>query len=382
MIAVIADDFTGAAEIGGVALRHGLKVVIETAVNGVRDVDIVVVATNTRSMLEKEAASEVCRIVKELNQLNPDYIFKKLDSVLRGNIVTELKAQMKTLGVKRALVVAGNPEFGRLIRDGVYYIDGVPLERTFFANDPDFPRKVSNVLALVGEETGGAYSLKLDEVFPDGGIVFGDIGNEAEMMGWSAKVDASLVPAGGSGFFNALLTKGNRRPRTKQEKFEQTGNRALFIFGSAYPKSSMVLERLQVSGIRLLYMPESIYWNNDTNGGELQIWFNDVVAALSAGLRVAVAAPSMDNQEQGLSCRIQHVYASLVVEIIGKVELTDLLIEGGATASTVLSALGISKVYPYREIDSGVIQMKTDVYPGLCLTTKPGSYSWPDHFFE
>ena len=30
MIVVIADDFTGAAEIGGIGLKYGLKVVIET----------------------------------------------------------------------------------------------------------------------------------------------------------------------------------------------------------------------------------------------------------------------------------------------------------------------------------------------------------------
>jgi len=39
MIAVIADDFTGAAEIGGVGLRYGLQVLIETEVNDVSDVD-------------------------------------------------------------------------------------------------------------------------------------------------------------------------------------------------------------------------------------------------------------------------------------------------------------------------------------------------------
>ena len=30
MIAVIADDFTGAAEIGGIGLRYGLDVIIQT----------------------------------------------------------------------------------------------------------------------------------------------------------------------------------------------------------------------------------------------------------------------------------------------------------------------------------------------------------------
>jgi uncharacterized protein YgbK (DUF1537 family) len=45
MIAVIADDFTGAAEIGGIGLNHGLRVLIETKVKAVSGIDLLIIAT-------------------------------------------------------------------------------------------------------------------------------------------------------------------------------------------------------------------------------------------------------------------------------------------------------------------------------------------------
>jgi len=94
MIAVIADDFTGAAEIGGVGLRYGLQVLIETVVNDVSNVDLLVIATDTRSLEASQASEEMAKITGQLMQLHPDIIFKKIDSVLRGHVALELEAQM------------------------------------------------------------------------------------------------------------------------------------------------------------------------------------------------------------------------------------------------------------------------------------------------
>ena len=60
-----------------------------------------------------------------------------------------------------------------------------------------------------------------------------------------------------------------------------------------------------------------------------------------------------------------------------RVQLDSLFIEGGATTSEILNSLNIEKLYPFKELDLGIIQMKVDEYPNLCITTKPGSYSWP-----
>ena len=100
MIAVIADDFTGAAEIGGIGLRHGLNVIIETEPIRNRLADLIIIATDTRSLRADEASRQITQITEHLLQFNPKFIFKKIDSVLRGNIKEELLAQMIIEGIR------------------------------------------------------------------------------------------------------------------------------------------------------------------------------------------------------------------------------------------------------------------------------------------
>ena len=69
MIAVIADDFTGAAEIGGIGLKYGLNVIIETKVQEVSEADLLVIATDTRSLSADQASLEIEKITKHFHHL-------------------------------------------------------------------------------------------------------------------------------------------------------------------------------------------------------------------------------------------------------------------------------------------------------------------------
>ena len=66
-------------------------------------------------------------------------MFKKVDSVLRGPVAAEIEAALDGLGLDRAVLVPANPSRGRIIRDGAYFMDGVPLDETEFADDPMHP---------------------------------------------------------------------------------------------------------------------------------------------------------------------------------------------------------------------------------------------------
>ena len=79
MIAVISDDFTGAAEIGGIGIRNGFSVTIDTSVNSNYNCEVLVIATNTRSLSRIEAQKQIRQITKELLALKPDFIYKKTD---------------------------------------------------------------------------------------------------------------------------------------------------------------------------------------------------------------------------------------------------------------------------------------------------------------
>ena len=69
MIAVIADDFTGAAEIGGIGLRHGLDVIIETEEITQSSADLVVYATNSRSLEAEKASEMISAVIRQLQKL-------------------------------------------------------------------------------------------------------------------------------------------------------------------------------------------------------------------------------------------------------------------------------------------------------------------------
>src|SRR5687768_6586086 len=110
MFIVIADDLTGAAELGGIGLRYNLKTAITTNLDNLQEpglsTDLLVIDLDTRSKSQQEAEEIIEKLCNQLSSLQPVFIFKKIDSVLRGHVVPEVKAQMKFLGHPRALIVS------------------------------------------------------------------------------------------------------------------------------------------------------------------------------------------------------------------------------------------------------------------------------------
>jgi uncharacterized protein YgbK (DUF1537 family) len=122
MIAVIADDFTGAAELAGISLRYGLKVELCTADIAATDADVLIISTDSRSLNKVNALQRTEAALKSVLQLNPSFIYKKIDSVLRGYVVDELKLQMQMMNKSKAFILPANPSLGRTINNGNYYV--------------------------------------------------------------------------------------------------------------------------------------------------------------------------------------------------------------------------------------------------------------------
>ena len=376
MIAVIADDFTGAAEVGGIVLKYGLKVVIETAVKEIRDVDILIIDADTRSLTAGQAKRKIETITKKLLEQKPEYIFKKLDSVLRGNIAEELVAQMDVSNKKRTIIIAANPSMGRIIENGQYYVNSVPLSETFFSNDPEFPIKTSSVLEIIQNVKCQVVSKNIDEELPESGLIVGNVTNQDDLRKWAELIDESTIAAGGSGFFDVILGMKYLKIIPSNGTV-RLGEKTLFVFGSTFPNGIDILKRLKNEGIIKMNMPEGIYNQKNFNPELIENWSNEIVSYINRNQKVIISVEYHHSNEPGLSTRIKETMAQLVQIVYKKAELTDLFIEGGATTSEILKSLNISKLYPVKELDFGIIQMHAEGYPSLCITTKPGSYSWP-----
>ena len=150
MIAVIADDFSGAAEMGGVGLRYGLNTEVMTEVFRDTNGDLVIIDTNTRSKSAPAAVERIKEITGQVMGMKPAWIYKKCDSVLRGHVLPEAEAMTEVLGKGSILIIPANPLMGRTVKNGFYYIENHPLHTTDFANDTEYPARSSNVIDILG----------------------------------------------------------------------------------------------------------------------------------------------------------------------------------------------------------------------------------------
>ena len=62
MLVVLADDFSGAAEIGGIGHRYGLNTEIQLTLDTISTADLVVLDTDTRSLNVTEAYNKISEI--------------------------------------------------------------------------------------------------------------------------------------------------------------------------------------------------------------------------------------------------------------------------------------------------------------------------------
>ena len=162
MIAVLADDLSGAAELAGAALRHGLRAEVQTGFDPTSDADVVCVDLGTRSGPVRAAAAAAAEAARLLAGARPAWIYKKCDSVLRGHVLAELRAIMEATGLPRAILIPANPSRQRVIRGGHLFVEGRPLHTTGFARDPEHPRTSSNVAELLGGDLAGVCSPDVD----------------------------------------------------------------------------------------------------------------------------------------------------------------------------------------------------------------------------
>ena len=196
MIVVIADDLSGAAELANAAVAAGYSAEVHLCASAPPfflagfESDVVCLDTDTRSFAPETAGKIAGEIARGLAAIRTTLVYKKCDSVLRGAVAAESLAIARALGRKRVLLVPANPSRRRIIRNGEYFVDGVPLAQTPFASDLEHPCRSSRVTELLGHAPG---------------FETPDTVSAADLDRHAANVDNHTLPAGGVDFFQAVL---------------------------------------------------------------------------------------------------------------------------------------------------------------------------------
>lgn len=365
---VIADDITGAAEIAGIAHATGHPVRLlcgcSAGCDSVATGAVTVIATDTRSMTEGEAAAETRHIISPLS-LEGDggrLLFKKTDSALRGHVVAELTALMQTTSYQRAVYLPANPSKERTIRNGIYYIKGVPIADTAFSYDPEFPAHTSSV----------------KERFPDAGD-HGIIMPDAESTDDIRRVierydDGKTLFAGAADLFTAFLPKGQGIDRLTNSTSHTSLTSTTGPTGLSRPSVLILCGSTQSRpldlGIPVAPMPREVY--DGERGADY--WYQFLTSHLSPLTSLILTIPHTHRTGKEVAVHLRTVMAEMARRLVSLHRPDQLIVEGGATAWATLNALGWHEFQIERQAAPGVVQMSAT--NGTLVTLKPGSYPW------
>ena len=374
-IVIIADDFTGAAEAAGVGYRHGLPA--EVAFRAVTD-GAAALAIDTDTRLCRPAAARLALRAEgeKLTRLRGRLIFKKVDSVLRGNVYAESVALAKALGKAGVILVPANPTMGRIIKDGRYYIGGIPVARTFFRDDPHHPIRDSRIGQMLGA-ADAVVVRRTGDGARSGEFTVGEAACEEDLRYWARQVNDRFLPVGGAEFLAAVIQAAGRTA-TKPAFLGPPCSPALWIAGSASEVCRSHLKKARERGAPVFGMPRPLRGPRWLTSSPLVDWMGQIQGALSASPLVAAAvgenasAPRFDT-----SRGIREGFATLAEQLWHLRAYRHLMIEGGATAAAILRRLGWTRLLVANEWSPGVVSLHPSGARDILVTVKPGSYAWP-----
>lgn len=380
MIGVIADDLTGAAELGAAGLRLGLKAEVLRGDRIGKESELVCVDTDSRSCASGEAAKRAAAAAKALHSAGARWIYKKVDSVLRGHVTAEVEAVMQQLELNRALALPANPSLGRVIRGGEYFIKGKPIHRTEFARDPEYPRRTAQVLRLL--DAPRYFLLRLaDGPFkvPEKTLLIGQADSSEKVREWARVWENSVLPVGGSEFFAALLAEElHCATPPVTERFEFGEDRQLFICGTVSKAGRDLVRSARKARLPVFTLPRELMWGSEFSPGAHEAISHRVVQAFATGRRVVlgVGLPPVRNLEAAR--KLSENLVDIAERVLRRAEVKYVFAEGGATSAELVRRMKWSRLEVRREWAPGVATLAVAAESSLWLTIKPGSYSWPE----
>ncbi len=387
MITVIADDITGAAEMAGIGFRFGLRTSLITETGGaLPDCDVLVFATDTRSMTETEAVEETRRVVRYLWNAGARELFKKTDSALRGHVVAELCTLLEETPYSKVLYLPHNPSKGRIVRQGIYYINDRPLHLTSFAYDPEFPADTSVVTDRLPGIQRLSGNTPLSSIKPVEGklpIFIADAESGIQIGSYlTLSVNPEVLCAGAADLFTAYLRlrfMGRNSMHQVPDSSSFTGlqsGKAIIVCGSTQSTSLSEQAYVKKHAIPTEQMPLEVF-EGTTSAGQ---WIDTLKKeyATTQSMILTIGYPSKGGKDFAL--RLRSTLAEVVAALVESACPEELVIEGGATAFSILKQLGWKRFRLTDEVAPGVVRMQWTGDKNAYVTLKPGSYPWGELF--
>jgi D-threonate/D-erythronate kinase len=380
LIAVIADDLTGAADTGVQFVHAGYRVTVFFSAKEMLadDLDAVAFDTDSRTMPAGIAAKRVLDAAHAARGAH--ILYKKLDSTLRGNVAAELAAALGGSRRARVFVAPAFPAAGRTTVGGSQRVHGVPVDETEMANDPHAPVREAHVPSLLAGKFSSVGALGVEDLadpelvrrtLEDYECVVADAERDADLEALVRAVpDPDQILWAGSAGLALALGSVYPGPRAGDASVQRAPVRpALVVVGSLSGVAREQVRRLVVE-----------YGEVDVpvEGNEPDAVQEAVEVAkgmLARGTCAVVHSP----EERSASSESVLRELAEVAALLSEEELFEgLVLTGGATAVGVARRLGASGIRLEGEVETGVpmgVLVGPRPYP---VVTKAGGFGGPD----
>ncbi len=153
--ALISDDLTGALDTALQFRKVGLRTLVSTRIGRwPADADVVALSTESRHAQSQDARKRVRSAVRELLFDPPNRIYKKTDSLLRGNVGPELEELLEMTGGDALVFAPAFPTGGRTTIGGVHCLWGQAVADAAPGRDPMTRVRESHIPTLIRATSG------------------------------------------------------------------------------------------------------------------------------------------------------------------------------------------------------------------------------------
>ncbi len=384
-IGIVADDLTGAGDTAVQFVRAGWPTQLSVGRAGQALADsetcsteVIAVTTHSRALSPEQAALVVQEDVAALRAAGVRRLYKKVDSTLRGPFRAEIEAARRAWHEDAiAVVCPAFPATGRTLKDGILYVDGVPVTETSAATDPVTPVTQAHVptlldaghVALVAGESAQSLAERIKTA---GSVVVVDAVTDEDIDRLAhaiALAGENVLPVGSGGLAAPLARLWARADGQ---------GAVVVVVTSQHSAARSQADDLVAAGARtwtpsLQDLADDAPWAQYCGQAMQQIEGDDTT---EVWLLVAPQGTLPELDSDAVAERLGELAAKLVLDGHAR----GVVATGGDGASAVLNALGAGGITLVDEVTGGMPLGILTGGPaaGLPVVTKAGGFGAPD----
>lgn len=413
---VIADDITGANDIGIMYAKAGLDTVVysqdKLTTQETWEDEVTVIDTNSRFCTYEEAYQRVFAATKLFQKDEVHQFFDKQCSVFRGNIGAEFDAMLDALKEEFAIVVLGFPDNGRTTLNAVHYVHGIKLEESQFKNDPVHPMKQSNLVEILQAQTKrkvgaifyeildqGAEALKsrIEELKKEVNYVIMDVRHNEDLTLIAEAVENEKVICGSSalGYYLGLRQQKGKKQELQSVEEKPDSQRTLCIAGSLTPQTKSQVAYMKRKDYPIITLDTMKLFEESELRKEKSRILKEYQEAHSKSSLVLIH--SMNDEDEvkrtkalalqkgidntAVSYLVSNTLAELANVIALQYDIKKFIICGGDTSASFCNRMKVKGMRIGKEIEPGLPICQSITEPYYQLVLKSGSFG-SEQFIE